>query len=137
MGKWLFFLCLLLCGEALPREGRFSYEDRRGPWGKDTELVDCVHSDPAEARRWGSGVCTRMIRFYQTKISPIDGPRSGFVPSSSEYALQAICRFGVLKGIALGCDRLLRENPEKWIYPVIDTPEGVRKVNPIPEKKRE
>lgn len=61
--------------------------------------------------------CLSMIRFYQKQISPIDGPRSHFYPSSSQYALLAIQKHGVLKGIALGCDRLMRENKAEWIYP--------------------
>lgn len=60
--------------------------------------------------------CRKMIHFFQNYISEIDGPRSSFYPTSSQYALDSICQFGVLKGIAMGCDRLMRENKEEWVY---------------------
>ncbi|MEZ5315310.1 MAG: membrane protein insertion efficiency factor YidD [Chlamydiales bacterium] len=57
-----------------------------------------------------------MIRFFQNYISPIDGPRSSFYPSSSQYTFEAIQKYGVFRGISMGCDRLMRENNETWIY---------------------
>src|SRR5262249_13497847 len=42
--------------------------------------------------------CRAMIRFFQIYISPIDGPRSSFYPTSSQYALEAIQKYGVFKG---------------------------------------
>ncbi|HIT54077.1 MAG TPA: membrane protein insertion efficiency factor YidD [Candidatus Fimivicinus intestinavium] len=51
------------------------------------------------------------IRFYQKKISPFFPPRCRFYPTCSQYALEAIERFGAFKGGALACWRLLRCNP--------------------------
>ena len=42
-----------------------------------------------------------MIRFYQKKISPLFPPRCRFYPTCSQYAVEAIERFGACKGGAL------------------------------------
>ncbi len=54
---------------------------------------------------------TKLIRFYQRFLSPLKPPSCRFYPSCSAYALQAIQRFGPLKGGYLAIGRLLRCNP--------------------------
>jgi len=56
-------------------------------------------------------VATFLIRLYQWTVSPLLGPRCRFYPSCSQYALEAIERFGLLRGMGLGLWRLLRCNP--------------------------
>jgi putative membrane protein insertion efficiency factor len=51
------------------------------------------------------------IRAYQHLISPLLGQRCRYYPSCSEYAAQAIERFGILRGAVLAGWRLLRCNP--------------------------
>ncbi len=51
------------------------------------------------------------IRGYQRVISPLLGPRCRYYPSCSEYAVQAVERFGILRGLVLATWRLLRCNP--------------------------
>jgi putative membrane protein insertion efficiency factor len=51
------------------------------------------------------------IRLYQRLISPALGSRCKYYPSCSEYAAQAIQRFGILRGLVLAAWRLLRCNP--------------------------
>ena len=51
------------------------------------------------------------LRVYQAVISPALGPRCKYYPSCSEYAVQAITRFGILRGLVLAAWRLLRCNP--------------------------
>ncbi len=51
------------------------------------------------------------IRVYQRLASPIVGQRCKYYPSCSEYAAQAITRFGILRGLVLAGWRLLRCNP--------------------------
>lgn len=53
----------------------------------------------------------RMIRFYQTKISPLKKPCCKYVPTCSQYGVEAIERFGAFKGTALTVWRILRCNP--------------------------
>lgn len=52
-----------------------------------------------------------LIRFYQYVVSPLLGPRCRFVPSCSHYTVEAITKYGVLKGCYLGIRRILRCNP--------------------------
>lgn len=54
---------------------------------------------------------TLLIRAYQYAVSPLVGPVCRFHPSCSQYALEAVQRFGVLRGICLAAWRLLRCNP--------------------------
>jgi hypothetical protein len=51
------------------------------------------------------------IRLYQLILSPFLGGQCRFYPSCSEYTREAIDRHGLLKGISLGCRRLLRCHP--------------------------
>lgn len=56
-------------------------------------------------------LCLRLIRWYQRCISPHKAPCCRFQPTCSQYALEAIERFGVCKGIRLAAWRILRCNP--------------------------
>jgi putative membrane protein insertion efficiency factor len=52
-----------------------------------------------------------MIRAYQLILSPVLAPACRYYPSCSEYAHQAITRYGILKGSRLALQRLLRCHP--------------------------
>jgi putative membrane protein insertion efficiency factor len=52
-----------------------------------------------------------LIRLYQWSVSPLLGPRCRFYPSCSQYALEAITRFGLLRGGWLALTRLSRCHP--------------------------
>ena len=52
-----------------------------------------------------------LIRFYRKYISPCKPPCCRFVPTCSEYAYEAISKYGALKGGLLALWRLLRCNP--------------------------
>jgi len=51
------------------------------------------------------------IRAHQRLVSPLLGARCRYYPSCSEYAAQALERFGILRGLVLAGWRLLRCNP--------------------------
>ena len=53
----------------------------------------------------------KLIRFYQTHISPAFPPRCRFSPTCSQYALEAIEKYGAWKGGWLALWRLMRCNP--------------------------
>lgn len=52
-----------------------------------------------------------LIRFYKRAISPYLPQSCRFTPTCSEYAVQAIERYGALKGLWLSIWRVLRCNP--------------------------
>ncbi|CDQ11618.1 putative membrane protein insertion efficiency factor [Acidithiobacillus ferrivorans] len=56
-------------------------------------------------------VAVVVVRGYQYVISPMLGPRCRFYPTCSEYACQAIERYGIAKGSWLGIKRISRCHP--------------------------
>jgi putative membrane protein insertion efficiency factor len=58
------------------------------------------------------------LRFYQRWISPGLPRRCKYHPSCSEYAVQAVRRYGILRGAVLAAWRLLRCNP--WSHGGVD-----------------
>ncbi len=104
----LFFFLLLSLFSSLEAD----------PWGKDADLAhppccqNATSSSSSLLTRWG----IQAIRFHQEVISPADGPRSHYIPSSSQYTLDAMRKYGFFKGFIMGCDRLMRENNEEWVY---------------------
>lgn len=58
-----------------------------------------------------------LIGFYQRYISPVDGERCLMEPGCSQYAHASITRFGILKGIILSADRLMRCGYDLGAYP--------------------
>ena len=51
------------------------------------------------------------IRFYQKYLSPLKGTKCPYVPSCSQYGLEAIQKYGCIKGGFLAVWRILRCNP--------------------------
>lgn len=64
------------------------------------------------------------VRGYQRAVSPLFGPRCRYYPSCSEYAAQAIDRYGAWRGVVLAVWRLLRCNP--WSRGGVDYPRDQR-----------
>jgi len=69
-----------------------------------------------------------LIRVYQWFISPLLGNHCRFYPSCSQYAREAIERYGVLRGGWLALRRILRCHP--W------HPGGVDPIPELPPKDR-
>lgn len=51
------------------------------------------------------------IRVYQRAVSPLLPPSCRFIPTCSQYAIESMERFGLLKGLYLTLRRLLRCHP--------------------------
>ncbi len=64
------------------------------------------------------GILVAPIRLYQRTLSPALPARCKYHPSCSEYAVQAVRRYGVLRGVVLAGWRLLRCNP--WSHGGVD-----------------
>mgnify|MGYP004661413185 CR=1 FL=1 len=52
-----------------------------------------------------------LVRFYRKSISPLRPPCCRFIPTCSAYALEAVEKYGALKGGFLALRRILRCNP--------------------------
>ncbi|HKI27721.1 MAG TPA: membrane protein insertion efficiency factor YidD [Candidatus Sulfotelmatobacter sp.] len=56
-------------------------------------------------------VVLQLLRAYKWAVSPLFPPACRYVPTCSEYALEAIDRYGVLRGGLMSVARLLRCHP--------------------------
>ncbi|MDR1253506.1 MAG: membrane protein insertion efficiency factor YidD [Oscillospiraceae bacterium] len=56
-------------------------------------------------------VLIKLIRFYQKAISSRRPPVCRYFPTCSNYAIEAIERFGAIRGVVLSMYRILRCNP--------------------------
>jgi putative membrane protein insertion efficiency factor len=61
-----------------------------------------------------------LVRAYRILLSPLLGRRCKYHPSCSQYAIEALEEFGLLRGTALAGWRLLRCNP--WSHGGVDYP---------------
>ena len=52
-----------------------------------------------------------LVRFYQVCISPLKPPACRFTPTCSQYALEALRKYGPFKGSWLALRRILRCHP--------------------------
>ena len=52
-----------------------------------------------------------LIRFYRKNISPLKNPCCKYVPTCSQYAIEAIEKYGAFKGSLMALWRILRCNP--------------------------
>jgi uncharacterized protein len=57
------------------------------------------------------GILVALIRLYQRLISPMLVPSCRFHPTCSEYAVQAIQKYGPAHGMLKAAWRILRCNP--------------------------
>jgi putative membrane protein insertion efficiency factor len=64
------------------------------------------------------------IAAWHAFISPLFGARCKYEPSCSTYAIQAIERYGILRGVVLAGWRILRCNP--WSHGGFDPVEAQR-----------
>jgi len=91
--------------------------------------MNSAHTAPGSD---GAGALLRMARalvtapilVYQRVVSPAVPRRCKYEPTCSRYAVEAIRRYGILRGLVLAGWRLLRCNP--WSYGGYDPVEAQR-----------
>ena len=73
--------------------------------------------------------CISAIRLYQKHLSPLKDSCCRFVPTCSEYAAEAIERYGAVRGLSLAAKRLAKCNPlyEGGYDPVPESPDLILK----------
>ncbi len=52
-----------------------------------------------------------LIKIYQKIISPVIGPQCRFIPTCSNYAIEALKKYGILKGSWLSIKRISKCHP--------------------------
>jgi uncharacterized protein len=104
------------------------------PWGKDSNLKPTKKIEEKEDS-FPVKIANAIIRFHQEVISPVDGPRSHYRPTSSTYMKLAMQRYGFIQGFLMGCDRLIRENDEEWVYRKIEIDGKIYKFDPARSHK--
>jgi putative membrane protein insertion efficiency factor len=56
-------------------------------------------------------IAVHLLKFYKYVVSPMLPPACRFTPTCSEYTVEAIGRYGIIKGAWLGVKRLSRCHP--------------------------
>lgn len=100
----------------------------REPWGNGRSLLKSCERDCCEIQ---NNSLQDLILFHQEIISPVDGERSHFLPTSSHYMQDAVAKYGIWQGWLMGMDRLMRENSDPWIYPTTLRGENLVKSDPV------
>ena len=64
-----------------------------------------------------------LIKFYQSLISPLLGSNCRFQPTCSEYCMNSLQNWGLIKGLYLSVKRIIKCHP--W---------GGKGYDPVPKK---
>ena len=62
-------------------------------------------------RHFAKFVTLRLLRAYKWAVSPMLPPACRYVPTCSEYAMEAVDRYGALRGSLMAIARILRCHP--------------------------
>lgn len=90
------------------------------PWSISRQHPITIEVEPPrhEHRREANNP---LISFYQNYVSPLSGSTCHYTPTCSRYTGEAIRKFGLLKGMLMGTDRLIRCHPGQREHP-LDVP---------------
>lgn len=107
------------------------------PWGFVRPFVAAEHDITETPDEPGRIIMCSAIKLYKAHISRTRDARCPMHPSCSSYALQCVIHHGLLRGVLLASDRLIRCGSDLAAYP--DTAiGGVRyRLDPIPENANE
>ena len=75
-----------------------------------------------------------LVKFYRVAISPYRPPCCRYIPTCSQYALEAIEKYGAVKGGWLAFRRILRCNPFHKGDMIRSREGGDRPLQPIPHR---
>lgn len=74
-------------------------------------MTEASADRPTRARRLAIAPLVVLINVYKYVISPVIGPRCRFLPTCSDYALEALARHGPVRGGWLALRRISRCHP--------------------------
>lgn len=118
-------VCAMVACMWLP--GVASAEDLNMPWSVDDQcpvVGPALHSarvasSPAVPEEMGRACAYAWLKIYQDYLSVVIISHCPLYPSCSNYSIQAIRRYGSMKGIMMTADRLIHEWTEELEAPVI------------------
>ena len=81
-----------------------------------------------------------IIKIYQYLVSPLLGNRCRFLPTCSEYFIEALQKHGIIKGFIFGIKRIFKCHPFKRLggdqgLDLVPVPNNLAKVNKIKAQK--
>lgn len=77
-----------------------------------------------------------LIKFYRKFISPLSPGKCRFIPTCSTYSLEAVQRYGAIKGGFLSVKRILKCNPfGPYGYDPVPEPGELRDMFRLRKKK--
>ncbi len=118
----------------------FSSAAEWGPWSSNdkTPVVGSKDASYAEKGQRASSAETPLsrfliggVRFFQKRISPVDGDRCSMAPTCSHYSLQVIRKHGPLLGFMMSADRIVHEYEEQRFVPAIWDGRSYRFYDPV------
>ncbi|MGB9595562.1 MAG: membrane protein insertion efficiency factor YidD [Candidatus Poribacteria bacterium] len=125
----IFFICLMIpiCSFAKDSTSELDFILSQNPISNQltTQKKD-IDNKPFKP----SDIFIGMIRFYQLFISTQDMPVCNFTPSCSQFGVDSLRKFGIIKGILLTSDRLQRCNGCSAPYYQIDYQTG-KYIDPV------
>tara|TARA_Y200000002_G_scaffold88121_1_gene70420 strand:+ start:484 stop:735 length:252 start_codon:yes stop_codon:yes gene_type:complete len=60
-------------------------------------------------------ILIKLIKSYKYIISPLIGQSCRYLPTCSEYSVEALKKFGLIKGILMSLKRILSCHPIKFL----------------------
>ena len=107
------------------------------PWDFARPFVAAEHNITETPHDPGRIILCSAIKLYKAHISRTRDARCPMYPSCSSYALQSVIHRGLLRGVLLASDRLIRCGSDLGAYPDT-TISGTRyNLDPIPENSNE
>lgn len=106
---------------------RIQNDPFRSPW--DIETTSQPELDPGNSYFQDAG--SAAIQFYRVVLNPAFSTGCPSHPSCSEYASQAIVRFGLIAGTVLALERLIHESSEIELGRMIITDAGPKIFDPL------
>jgi len=126
--KKLQSLCIVCIGAVCQWYGVVAYADTmEGPWSVNPQapalnpvvFSSSVVSSKDVPEEMGRSCSYTWLKIYQNYFSVVLTSHCPMYPSCSNYSIQAIRRYGSLKGIMMTADRLIHESTEMREAPVI------------------